>query len=221
MDISVVSFPTPEKNVLFDEALFKNAEDGLCGETLRFWESVTPFIVLGKTSKEDQEINFENVNKDKIPIVRRCSAGGVVVQGKGCLNFVLVLSRERKEIQTIASSYAFILENVIFALKKLGVRARFYPPCELALVQNDKKFSGNAQRRGKKFILHHGTILYNFDISLAEKYLLFPPKVPFYRKCRSHGDFMTNIDAHPKEIMEVLAQAFKARTKRRLSVSRT
>lgn len=209
MDIRVVSFPIPEKNVLFDEALFKNAEDGLCGETLRFWESLTSFIALGKTSKDEEEINFENVKRDKIPIVRRCSAGGVVVQGRGCLNFVLVLSKKRPELQTIPLSYEFILGKVAVALKSLGVESKFYPPCDLALAQNDKKFSGNAQRRGKKFILHHGTILYNFDISLAEKYLMFPKKVPLYRQGRSHSEFMANIKAKPRDLIQAIAKAFE------------
>ncbi|MFA6379461.1 MAG: lipoate--protein ligase family protein [Candidatus Omnitrophota bacterium] len=210
MDLRVISFSSPEKNILFDQVLWQRAEEGLGEEVLRFWESETPFIVLGKTSKADQEIVADHVERDHISIVRRTSAGGVVVQGKGCLNFTLVLSKAKNpEMASIASSYAFILEKVILALKGLNIQARFYPPCDLALAENNRKFSGNAQRRGKNFILHHGTLLHHFDCALAKEYLTLPSKVPLYRANRSHQDFMANLNVDPKDIIKAFLQVFK------------
>jgi len=211
MDLRIISLSNPKENILFDQVLFERAEQGLAGEALRFWESETPFIVLGKTSKAEQEIVADSVHQDRIPVIRRVSAGGVVVQGKGCLNFTLLLSRTlHPSLTTISSSYEFILNKIILALNGLGVASSFYPPCDLALTKSKRKFSGNAQRRGKNFILHHGTMLHHFDIALATKYLQFPQKVPLYRKGRSHEEFMENIVKDPQDIIDALAKAFKA-----------
>lgn len=212
MKLKPISFLSPEENIYFDEVLFDLAEQGKGGEVLRFWESMSPFIVLGRTSKEDQDLVRENVIADRIPVIRRFSAGGTVVQGKGCLNFTCLLEKGRwSNLATISGSYHFILGRICEALEKLDVRAHFYPPCDLALKENDRKFSGNAQRRGKRFILHHGTILYGFDIALAQKYLSFPVKTPDYRKDRGHSAFMVNIDRNPEDIERCLSAVFQAK----------
>jgi len=213
MDLRVISLSTPEENILFDQVLLERAEQGLSGEVLRFWESEKTFIVLGKTSQAGKEIVADHVERDHVPVIRRTSAGGVVVQGKGCLNFTLILSKARNpELITITSSYTFILNKVVSALDSLGVKASFYPPCDLALTHNQRKFSGNAQRRGKKFILHHGTVLHHFDIRLAEKYLQLPEKMPVYREGRFHQDFMANIDQDPRDIIAAFAKVFRTST---------
>jgi len=88
------------------------------------------------------------------------------------------------------------------------VNAEFFSPSDIALAESKRKFSGNAQKRGKKFILHHGTILYDFDLSLIEKYLPIPHKIPEYRRERSHKNFLTNIPLKRKDIQDGLAQEF-------------
>jgi lipoate-protein ligase A len=59
------------------------------------------------------------------------------------------------------------------------------------------KFSGNAQKRKKRFVLFHGTVLYNFDLSLISRYLKEPVRQPEYRQGRSHDRFLSNIDIEP------------------------
>jgi len=41
-----ISFKKPSENLAFDDVLLDGAEGGRAGETLRFWESRTPFVVL-------------------------------------------------------------------------------------------------------------------------------------------------------------------------------
>ena len=90
-----ISFPTPEVNILFDEVLLFLAEKGQAGEVLRFWESPVPFIVLGRTGKEEDDIYLQKAKEHHIPVLRRASGGGTVLQGKGCLNYSLVLPQNR------------------------------------------------------------------------------------------------------------------------------
>jgi lipoate-protein ligase A len=220
MVVKDVSLPSPEDNVLLDEALFLAADKDSGGEVLRFWESPQVFIVLGRIGKEHDDIDLMTAHKDGIPVLRRTSGGGTVVQGPGCLNFTFVLSKDRDPaLADLRKSYQWILSKVIEALKSSGVESRFHPISDLALVSNDKKFSGNAQHRGKKFILHHGTILYDFDLSLIPRYLKMPKDIPEYRRSRPHADFVTNIAIAPQRFKDALISIFHAKQEINLTTS--
>ncbi len=204
-----ISFQTPTENILFDDALLDLAEHDDGGEVLRFWESPQTFIVLGRTSKPSEDVCLEKVKQDNISVLRRSSGGGTVVQGKGCLNFSLILSKEiHPEVAMLKKSYRFVLGKVINALGHFDIKADFRPISDLALSKSDKKFSGNAQKRGRKFILHHGTILYDFDLTLIERYLKIPKEIPEYRRGRPHLDFVANLPAGSQALKKVIADAF-------------
>ncbi len=204
-----ISFPTPDENILYDEVLLHLAERGVGGEALRFWESDKLFIVLGKICKEEDDLKIDELKRNKILVLRRSSGGGTVVQGKGCLNYSLILSKESNlQLADLRKSYAIILAKVIDGLKSVNVEATFLPICDIALVKDQKKISGNAQKRAKKFILHHGTILYNFDLNVIEQYLKFPKDVPEYRKGRKHLDFVTNVSLSAVQIKAALCKSF-------------
>jgi len=207
MILKDVSLNSPEENILLDEALFISADKGTGGEVLRFWESPQTFIVLGRIGQEQEDIDAQAALKDKIPVLRRTSGGGTVVQGRGCLNYTFVLSKNSDPaIADLRQSYQWISQKVIAALKHAGVEAAFHPISDIALTSNQKKFSGNAQHRGKNFILHHGTILYDFDLSLIPRYLRMPKDIPKYRQNRPHSDFVTNISVSPVQFKASLAK---------------
>jgi lipoate-protein ligase A len=209
MILKDISLDSPEENVLLDEALFVLAEKFSGGEVLRFWESQKPFIVLGRIGKEQDDIHIETVKKDNIPVLRRASGGGTVVQGPGCLNYSLILDKDRdKHLSDLRKSYQWISERVIEALNQQSQKAVFRPISDMALASTEKKFSGNAQRRGKNFILHHGTILYDFDLRMIAIYLRMPKDIPDYRRGRPHDDFVTNISIDPQQFKHDLAQIF-------------
>jgi len=204
-----ISFVSPQENILFDDVLLDLAEKEEQGEMLRLWESKEIFIVLGRIGKEQEELNMEHVKKDRIPVLRRSSGGGTVVQGRGCLNYSLILEKAKhRQLQDIRGSYQFILGRIISILKKEKIDAQFMPISDIALVSSQKKISGNAQKRGRKFLLHHGTILYDFPIEAIEKYLAFPKDMPPYRQGRSHRDFVTNLGLSLDRVKEILKQPF-------------
>jgi lipoate-protein ligase A len=198
----------PKANLDHDDELLRRAEAGE-GEVIRFWESPSYFVVLGRTGREEDDVDLDSVRRDNIPVLRRSSGGGTVLQGPGCLNFSIVLSKkERPALESISASYRYILDKVIKAMADLGVEAVFRPVSDLALASTDKKFSGNAQRRGRNYILHHGTILYAFNLTLVAKFLKVPKKMPEYRNARSHAAFVTNIPARPEDIRRVISAYF-------------
>ena len=193
-----ISFPTPQENILFDDVLLHLADKEEADDVLRFWESFETFVVLGRICKEERDLNINNLLKAHIPVIRRSSGGGTVLQGRGCLNFSLVLHKDRyPQVRDLRKSYEYILQCVVDVLGDAGIQAQFLPISDVALTGNNKKISGNAQKRGRNCILHHGTLLYGFELGLIEQYLRLPQDQPLYRRNRSHLDFVANAAIDP------------------------
>ena len=211
MKVQDLSFPDPRENLIYDDELLLKADKAGGTEVLRFWESPRVFVVLGRTCDQGLNVHAAVCQQEGIPVLRRSSGGGTVVQGPGCLNFSLVLAKAgHPDLESITRSYEHILKKTISALKVCGVDAQFRPVCDLVVPRGEKKFSGNAQRRGRNYMLHHGTILYGFDLSLITRYLKLPPKMPDYRCCRTHHDFITNVDLDIPRFKAALAGAWAA-----------
>src|SRR5262245_40949097 len=86
-----LTLPTAAENLACDEALLDLCEDHGADEILRFWEPRNYFVVLGYGNKAAAEVDLEACAAEKIPVLRRCSGGGTVLQGPGCLNYALIL----------------------------------------------------------------------------------------------------------------------------------
>ena len=194
-------------NLALDEALLDAAEEGRSGAALRLWESPVPFVVLGVAQRIAEHVDETNCAADGVPILRRCSAGGAVVQGPGCLNYALVLAKDHaRELQNIRSSYCWILDRISRALQAAGVDAEHAGTSDIARAC--RKFSGNAQRRRKRFLLHHGTLLYGADTSFYGRYLREPADRPEYRGTRTHDDFVENLPLKREALAYAVVQTF-------------
>src|SRR5262245_6905461 len=175
-----VRLPTPAANLALDEALLLEAEDGPGGEVLRVWEWAAPTVVLGAGCRLAEDVDEAACRADDVPILRRASGGGTVLLGRGCLLYSLVLSYQRSpELHDLTSSYGYILDRIREALADL------LPDLEHAgtsdLSWRGRKFSGNAQQRKRTHLLHHGTLLYDFDLGQVGRYLRMPARQPEYR----------------------------------------
>jgi len=78
------------------------------------------------------------------------------------------------------------------------------------LTLDGLKFSGNAQRRRRHFLLFHGTLLLDFDLTLVGKLLHMPTLQPGYRHQRSHESFLTRLPVARDEAKAVLTQVWQA-----------
>ena len=198
---------SPEENLALDEALLDAVETQDADETLRFWESTSPFVVLGVSQVLAQNVNEQACRDFGIPVLRRCSAGGCVLQGPGCLNFSLVLKYEcRPEIRSLRASYRHILNRICRALHEHGVHARHEDISDLSV--NGRKVSGNAQKRRRRSVLHHGTLLYGMDCAYMDRCIIEPQDRPPYRGERTHGSFMGRVELSTVELREAVCQAF-------------
>ena len=198
--------PTPEENLALDEALLLEAEQQTGeGEVLRFWELPTEAVVLGSGGIVADDVQISACEEAGIPILRRSSGGGTVLLGPGCLCFTLVLRYDRHPaLGEIGSSYRWILDVLINGLRLPGLALQGI--CDL--TWGDRKFSGNAQQRKRHHLLHHGTILYAFDLPRVAQFLTLPPRRPDYRFDRSHDDFVCNLPLTRAELVARITAAW-------------
>ena len=197
------SCDSPAENLALEEVLLDEVEQGRRADTLRFWESPTPFVVLGTAQKLAQETHEEHCQADGVPIMRRCSAGGCVLQGPGSLNFALFLRYDTvPEVASLHASYAYIGALLCAALESLGITAARQGVSDIAI--DGRKVSGNAQRRRRNAMLHHGTLLYRADTDVMARYLREPVDRPEYRADRDHGAFLTTLPTTPDALRDAL-----------------
>ncbi len=220
-----LTLATPAENLACDEALLDWCEDGGCGdEILRFWEPRDYFVVVGYANRVATEVNVAACEAAGVPVLRRCSGGGTVLQGPGCLNYALILRVNAEgPLRSIGAANRFIMERhrtVIeaeFRSQNPEVRILVCGHTDLALGTGRSsngmlcKFSGNSQRRRRNFLLYHGTFLLNFDLAQIERFLPPPSKQPDYRRNRPHADFLTNLDMPADEVKVALGEVWGAK----------
>ena len=188
---------TAEQQLGRDLQLFQRVEDGAADYGWRLWEADTVAVVLGRFGNAATEVFERQCQRDGVAVVRRCSGGGAVVVGRGCLNFAAVFALPiHPELVDVARSFSIVLNQIAGFLTIEGLSIAGGTD----LVVDGRKVSGNAQRRGRRALLHHGTLLYEFDPMLAARYLREPRRQPEYRERRPHADFMGCL-AVPREVL--------------------
>ncbi len=197
-------------NLALDEALLLQAEQG-GPEVLRVWEWPTAAVVLGAASRLADDVHLDACRGARVPWCRRSSGGGTVLLGRGCLLFSLVLALGRHPaLEHVLPSFRFILDKTRAALQPL------LPGLELAgtsdLSWKGYKISGNSQQRKRSHLLHHGTLLYAFDIAQVGRFLKQPLRQPAYRQGRGHDGFLANVPVASEELQRRLHQAWQAST---------
>ncbi|MGA2139123.1 MAG: lipoate--protein ligase family protein [Verrucomicrobiia bacterium] len=203
---------TPQENLACDEALLDWCEEGFPDEILRFWEPRQHFAVLGYSNKTRSEVNLDSCKRLGVPVLRRCSGGGTVLQGPGCLNYALLLKIQGDSpLTNITKANAFIMNRNRNALNPLlGGKVLIQGHTDLTL--QGTKFSGNSQRRRRLFLLFHGSFLLDFDLALIEQTLHMPSKQPPYRRDRAHQDFLTNLHLPATAVKNAMKQIWNATT---------
>lgn len=176
------------------------------------WESPSPWAVVGLGQSVAREVNLAACGTAGIPVFRRCSGGGAVIQGPGCLNYaVTLLIDHNPELAGITGTNRWVMNRQREALQPLvGQPIEVCGHTDLAVRQSGRllKFSGNAQRRRRTALLFHGTILHAFDLSLLGRCLLHPTAEPEYRDGRPHGDFVTKLGLPRGELVTALRRAW-------------
>lgn len=188
-----LSFTDPAANLACDEALLDYCESNDAGEILRVWQPPDYFVVIGYSNKAAVEVDLAACAAQNIPVYRRFSGGGAVLQGPGCLNYSLVIKNgPMRSSINIAESFRTVLKPHQELFTEL-----LCEPVQIGgisdLVTGDKKFSGNSQHRKSHYTLFHGTVLLKLDLSMIQTALRMPSKEPDYRQHRRHTEFLRNL----------------------------
>jgi lipoate---protein ligase len=151
-------------NMATDEALTRSkGEGGL--DTLRFYRWNPSAVTLGYFQSVEDEVDLEAMKKYGIDLNRRISGGGAVLNSaEGEITYSIVMDEDDPRISDDPTeSYRYLCHGIIEGLANLGIKADFKPINDI--IVGPKKVSGNAQIRRYGAVLHHGTILVDFDAS--------------------------------------------------------
>jgi lipoate-protein ligase A len=205
-----LSFPDPERNLACDEALLDACDAGQGPEVLRCWEAATCFVVVGYANAVATEVRVPVCREKQVPILRRCTGGGTVLQGPGVLNYSLILRISAEgPTSTITETNIHVMtrHQQVFS-QLLGQKVHVRGHTDLALA--DRKFSGNAQRRKRDCLLFHGSILLGLDFHWLEEFLPPPSKAPNYRAGRDHSEFLVNLPLGSGRVKAALRETWAA-----------
>ncbi len=203
------SLPTTSDHLACDEALFHHVEK-TGAPWLRIWRPVEPTVVLGYANAAAREANLEFCGRNGIMINRRISGGGTVVLLDGCLCYSLVLPIvSNTPFEHINSTNRFVMETNRDALERLTQKEiKVEGVSDLAI--DGMKFSGNAQKRGSRALLFHGSFLLTADLHLIANCLRHPTLEPEWRSNRSHTDFISNLNRSFEDVESAIANAWQA-----------
>src|SRR5688572_18481289 len=92
-----LTLSSPAENLACDEALLDFCEAGAAPGIVRCWGPPEYFVVVGYANQVAIEVNLPACRDAGVPILRRWTGGGTVLQGPGCLNYSLILQIAQHE----------------------------------------------------------------------------------------------------------------------------
>ena len=128
------------------------------------WQNANS-VIIGRNKNTIEEVNAQYVDEHHVNVVRRITGGGAVYHDLGNLNFSFITNTTKDNV----NNYRKFTDPVITALQSYGIPAEFGGRNDILV--DGMKISGNAQAfHGHRF-LHHGTILFDADLTMLGKIL--------------------------------------------------
>lgn len=202
-----VSTTDPTFNLALEEYVFEKMPRDR--EYFLTWRNDNA-IIVGRHQNTAAEINEEFVKEKNIKVVRRLSGGGAVYHDLGNLNFTFIVDAQpgqkvdlRKFCQPIADT-----------LCALGANATVDGRNDILI--DGMKVSGNAQYVRQGRVMHHGTILFDSDMSVLGQALIPDPAKQQAKGVKSVRSRVTNVrqclsqDMTLEEFRDVLSKSLMA-----------
>lgn len=205
----------PALHMALDQVLAEAVGAGTRRPTLRFWEWDAPAVVIGSFQSVRNEVDPDGAARHGVSVVRRVSGGGAMfIQPAGAITFSLAVPAALVEGMSFATSYAFLDDWAVSALRGLGVDARYVPLNDIASPRG--KIAGAAQKRlASGAVLHHVTMAYEMDSDVMLEVLrTFRPPIAARgtRSAQKRVDpIRSQIDAPRAVVVQALEAAFRER----------
>ncbi len=195
MRVIINSNTNPYFNLAFEEHLLKETND----EIFMLWQNKSS-VVVGRNQNTAAEVDTDKARTLGVEIVRRETGGGAVYHDLGNLNYSFISNDPNSflDFQRFATP-------VLNTLKRLGVNAELSGRNDLLI--DGKKFSGNAQMVYKNRLLHHGTLLFDTDLSALSTLLTVDPDKIQSKGISSTRSRVTNILPHLKDRISLVGFA--------------
>ncbi len=156
-------------NIASEEYLLKQTK----GYYFYLWVNA-PAVIVGVNQNAIEEVNLDYTQNNSIKVVRRMTGGGTVYHDEGNLCYTVIAPFNAEQ-----DNYRAFTAPVIEYLNTLGVKAEFSGRNDITV--DGKKISGNAQTVYKDRIMHHGTILFDTDMSVLSR-AINPSKIKMESK---------------------------------------
>lgn len=172
----------PVENMAVDEALLRVCEDGgKLFPVLRFYWWTVPTLSLGAKERIEKAADVEACRRLGVAIVRRPTGGRAVLHNEELTYSVVGPIGHPLFGNSVVKSYRKIAEAIRSGIKSIGVDLEltagsrrgagthlpcFAAPSRYELAYGEQKVVGSAQRRLRKSVLQHGSILIKSGLDL-------------------------------------------------------
>ncbi len=208
--IPTIEADGPEQMAI-DEAILRSYDEGDSPKTLRFFRFQPSTITMGYAQEVDDVIDTTKCEELEIPYIRRITGGGTVFHDyEGEVTYSIVTDKISGSIE---DSFHHLLKPIIKTLQDYELDARFKPYNDILV--DGRKISGSAQRRGKKGLLQHGTLMYATDLEKLESILILDEKKMKAKGVKSFFDLVTTMDDElgyrpdPEELIDDMKNKYK------------
>ena len=191
----MVYLQSPSTDAEFNLALEQYVFDEMdpSREYFMLWQNASA-IIVGK--------NQNTVEENGIQVVRRLSGGGAVYHDMGNLNFTFI----RHGGDTANMDLHAFCRPIAAALQQLGVDAQVNGRNDITI--DGRKFSGNSQYVKRGRIMHHGTLMFDSDLSVVGQCLQVSKDKIESKGVKSVRSRVTNIREHLPEGSNISLEEF-------------
>lgn len=172
----------PYRNLAIEEYLFRHATDDM----FLLWQNDRT-VVIGKNQNPYVELDLDFIRDTGIRVARRITGGGAVYHDMGNVNFTFISPTSK----TGGIDFAAYCAPIVEALSALGAAVSLSGRNDLLL--DGKKVSGNAQHAFGGRVLHHGTLLYDSDLTVLSRALRPDEEKLQAKAVRSVSSRVTNL----------------------------
>ena len=205
----------PEFNLALEEYLTEHLND----DAFMLWRN-SQSVIFGRNQNPWAELDLAFTAEHGIKTVRRMTGGGAVFHDLGNVNFSFIKVDGVKKLD-----FASFIDKIVTILSEFGIKAEADGRNDI--IADGLKISGNAQlirkrADGREVQLHHGTLLFDADMSRLAGALRVNPvklkskgvasvrarvgnirRMPSYCGPEDAGGFLEAIESHAETLYGV------------------